>query len=267
MTLMSLIRENKAVGKVRTLNVRLQESAAPWKHDSHSMKDGKPNPTTSAHTILFLNVIWVLNIVLLRPLARLHLLSALLWLPDADLRRAPWSRLVWWPHSAGSGERTLITTSEPWRGFGQNDATVFRRFPSSTVLISHKHFLKSNDLKIINTFSSPCWRSWQKALERRAAMKAEINLHLTQTAPCQEDYSHHEPHTQTPRSLFCTLVWWWFAVMAACRPKCAHKISLMSTPAKSDQFGCFSAVQLRMMESCRKSRRAVTPNKKDKNRI
>lgn len=80
MTLMSLIRGKRSRGEGGNSlneNVRLQESAAPWKHDSHSV-----NPTTSAHTILFLNVIWVLNMVpvlrLLRPLARLHLISALL---------------------------------------------------------------------------------------------------------------------------------------------------------------------------------------------
>lgn len=74
MTLMSLIRGKRSRGEGGNSlneNVRLQESAAPWKHDSHSVKDGKPNPTTSAHTILFLNVIWVLNMVpvlrLLRP--------------------------------------------------------------------------------------------------------------------------------------------------------------------------------------------------------
>lgn len=60
MTLMSLIRGKRSRGEGGNSlneNVRLQESAAPWKHDSHSVKDGKPNPTTSAHTILFLNVI------------------------------------------------------------------------------------------------------------------------------------------------------------------------------------------------------------------
>lgn len=224
MTLMSLIRENKKEGE----NVRLQESAAPWKHDSHIMKDGKPNPTTSAQTILFLNVIWVLNMVLLRPLARLHLLSALLWLPDADLRRAPWSRLVRWPHSAGSGERTLIKTSEPRRGFGQNDATVFRRVSFINSFNIPQTFLKVELSKnnkyiffpVLNILTESvraawCHESWN-----------QLNLHLTQTAPCQEDYSHHEPHTQTPRSLFCTLVWWWFVVMAACQPKCAHKNKL-----------------------------------------
>lgn len=129
MTLMSLIRGKRSRGEGGNSlneNVRLQESAAPWKHDSHSVKDGKPNPTTSAHTILFLNVIWVLNMVpvfrLLRPLARLHLISALLWLPDADLRRAIRDQLVRWPHSPAQvsvrfAERTLIKTSEPWRGF------------------------------------------------------------------------------------------------------------------------------------------------------
>lgn len=85
-------------------------------------------------------------------------------------------------------------------------------------------------------------------------MKAEINLtctwlellHVRRITPTMN--LTHKLHARSSARLFDGDLLWWQLV----DPNVLIKISLMSIPAKSDQFGCFSAVQLRMMESCRK---------------